>query len=100
MESDEVVIIDLFALLQAYKSHCDQLKQVVVKEPRANNAHPTRSICSQDGCPLTVFSDIPGVCDFLTRPEFKLGKVFKYMHVYDLGIAAQKSSVANFHIHT
>jgi hypothetical protein len=84
-------MIDLFGLLQAYKSHCDQLMQVVVKEPRADNALSTRSIFSQDGSPLTVFSDIPGVCDFLTRPEFKLGKVFKDVHLYDLGLAAQKS---------
>jgi hypothetical protein len=35
----------------------------------------TRSIRPSDGRPLQVFTDIPHVEEFLTRPEFVLSKI-------------------------
>lgn len=36
----------------------------------------TGSILPSDGRPLRVFTDIPQVEEFLTRPEFVLSKLF------------------------
>nr|XP_024379358.1 tubulin--tyrosine ligase-like protein 12 [Physcomitrium patens] len=57
---------------QAYDSHMSALKQPIVREPIAYNDPPTSSIFPQDGAFLSVFSDIPGISDFLTHPKFKL----------------------------
>lgn len=57
---------------QAYESHISELKQPVIIKPIACNDPLTSSILPPDGNPLSVFTDIPGISDFLDRPEFKL----------------------------
>lgn len=64
--------------LQAYNAHISELKQAIVTKPTASNDPPTASILPKDGRPLSVYSDIPGISDFLTRPEFKLGTTLSW----------------------
>ncbi|KAG0585973.1 hypothetical protein KC19_2G053400 [Ceratodon purpureus] len=57
---------------QAYEAHMSELKQPVVSKAIVCNDSSTSSILPPDGRPLSVYTDIPGMSDFLTRPEFKL----------------------------
>lgn len=60
-------------LSQEFKKYCQQLESrelpVSVMEAPA-----TRSILPSDGRALLVYTDIPQVEEFLTRPEFILSK--------------------------
>lgn len=56
-----------------------ELKQAIVTKPTVSHDPPTSSTLPSDGRPLSVFTDIPGVSDFLNRPEFKLGTTLTHM---------------------
>lgn len=58
-------------ILQEYEKHCQKLRmKKLTYLPTKSSA--AEHLCHADGCVLRVYTDIPQVEEYLTRPEFIL----------------------------
>ncbi|KAL5572343.1 hypothetical protein UlMin_021940 [Ulmus minor] len=55
--------------IQRYERHQSNLQSKSLTSPPAQ-PYPTRTLQQNDGCALRVYTDIPHVEEYLTRPEF------------------------------